>query len=271
MIQYIPPVSWDDKGMDWESPEPGNVDYYRAIREALVERAILVARSPDSALFDITQFRPWSVAAMNAIRDAVYRLAPNFVNMEFTDYKEDLSDFPKMWSYRELIDAEGCRICEHPGTGSCNAAGWAEWLKAVKNVINKLSAVNFCGVSGTYLSRSGSEHDPPFSESISTALREALEGEPDTGTFSSFPQEFYSWSGNTDYKKNSDGEKGYCGYAQSRSIVIKTTPVTKCPLQPERFPIPRNCRRASLIWEAAGFPQASTPSGRTGRRIWHWI
>ena len=188
MIQYTPPVSWDDKGMDWESPEPGNVDYYRAIREALVERAILVARSPDSALFDITQFRPWSVAAMNAIRDAVYRLAPNFVNMEFTDYKEDLSDFPKMWSYRELIDAEGCRICEHPGTGSCNAAGWAEWLKAVKNVINKLSAVNFSGVSGTYLSRSGSEHDPPFSESISTALREALEGEPDTGTFSSFPQ-----------------------------------------------------------------------------------
>lgn len=97
MIQYTPPVSWDDKGMDWESPDPGNVDYYRAIREALVERAILVARSPDNALLDITQFRPWSVAAMNAIRDAVYRLAPNFVNMEFTDYKEDLSDFPKMW------------------------------------------------------------------------------------------------------------------------------------------------------------------------------
>lgn len=234
MIQYTPPVSWDDKGMDWESPDPGNVDYYRAIREALVERAILVARSPDSALFDITQFRPWSVAAMNAIRDAVYRLAPNFVNMEFTDYKEDLSDFPKMWSYRELIDAEGCRICEHPGTGSCNAAGWAEWLKAVKNVINKLSAVNFSGVSGTYLSRSGSEHDPPFSESISTALREALEGEPYSGTFSSFPQEFYSWSGNTDYYRDSDGERGYCGYAQSRSIVIKTArrphPTAECDL-----------------------------------------
>lgn len=234
MIQYTPPVSWDDKGMDWESPDPGNVDYYRAIREALVERAILVARSPDSALFDITQFRPWSVAAMNAIRDSIYHLAPNFVNMEFTDYKEDLSDFPKMWSYRDLIDTEGCRICEHPGTGSCNAAGWAEWLKAVKNAINKLTAVNFSGVSGTYLSRSGSEHDPPFSESISTALREALEGEPDTGTFSGFPQEFYSWSGNTDYKKDSDGEKGYCGYAQCRSIVIKTTqrphPTAECDL-----------------------------------------
>ena len=38
MIQYTPPVSWDDKGMDWESPDPGNVDYYRAILEAVTER-----------------------------------------------------------------------------------------------------------------------------------------------------------------------------------------------------------------------------------------
>ena len=234
MIQYTPPVSWDDKGMDWESPDPGNVDYYRAILEAVIERAILTSQNPNEVLYSIIQCRPWSIAAINAIRDAIYRLAPNFVNMEFDDYKDDLSDFPKMWSYHELIDAEGCRICEHPGTGSCNAAGWAEWLKAVKNAINKLTAVNFSGVSGTYLSRSGSEHDPPFSESISTALREALEGEPYSGTFSSFPQEFYSWSGNTDYKKNSDVEKGYCGYAQSRSIVIKTSqrphPTAECDL-----------------------------------------
>lgn len=234
MIQYTPPVSWDDKGMDWESPDPGNVDYYRAILEAVTERAILTSQNPNEVLYSIIQCRPWSIAAMNAIRDAVYRLAPNFVNMEFDDYKEDLSDFPKMWSYRELIDSEGCRICEHPGMGSYNAAEWSEWLKTVKNAINKLSAVNFSGVSGTYLFRSGSEHYPPFSESISTALRVALEGEPYSGTFSSFPQEFYSWSGNTDYDKSSDGEKWYSGYAKSRSIVIKTIqrphPTAECDL-----------------------------------------
>ena len=234
MIQYIPPVSWDDKGMDWESPDPGNIDYFRAIWEAITERIILTKQNPNEVLHSMMQYRPWSIAAMNAIRDSICILAPFFVNMEFTDYKEDLSDFPKMWSYRELIDAEGCRFCEHPGMGSCNAAEWAEWLKTVKNAINKLTAVNFSGVSGTYLSRSGSEHDPPFSESISTALREALEGEPNTGTFSSFPQEFYSWSGNTDYYRDSDGERGYCGYAQSRSIVIKTArrphPTAECDL-----------------------------------------
>ena len=234
MIQYTPPVSWDDKGMDWESPDPGNVDYYRAILEAVTERAILTNQNPNEVLYSIIQYRPWSIAAMNAIRDAVYRLAPNFVNMEFDDYKDDLSDFPKMWDYYDLVNSEGCRICECPGTGSSNAAGWAEWLKSVKNAINKLTAVKFSGISGTYLSRSGAEHDPPFSESISTALREALEGEPYSGTFSSFPQEFYSWSGNTDYYRNSDGERGYCGYAQSRSIVIKTArrphPTAECDL-----------------------------------------
>ena len=96
MIQYTPPVYWDDKGMDWESPDPGNVDYYRAILEAVTERAILTNQNPNEVLYSIIQYRPWSIAAMNAIRDAVYRLAPNFVNMEFDDYKDDLSDFPNL-------------------------------------------------------------------------------------------------------------------------------------------------------------------------------
>ena len=152
MIQYTPPVSWDDKGMDWESPDPGNVDYYRAILEAVIERAILTSQNPNEVLYSIIQCRPWSIAAINAIRDAIYRLAPNFVNMEFDDYKDDLSDFPKMWDYYDLANSEGCRICECPGTGSSNAAGWAEWLKSVKNAINKLTAVKFSGISGTYLS-----------------------------------------------------------------------------------------------------------------------
>lgn len=233
MTQYTSPVSWDDKAMNWDAPDPGCIDYLAAIREAIIERAILVNRAPNNALFSIIPYRPWSVTSMNAIRDAVYSLAPYFINMEFENYKEDLSDFPKKWSSRELIEAEDCRICEHPGAGSTFSV-WADWLKAVRNTLNKLTAVEFSKVSGTYLYRTGSTHDPPFSESISTALQKALDGDPRQGTFFTFPQEFYSWSGNTDYKKNSDGEKGYCGYAQSRSIVIKTTqrphPTAECDL-----------------------------------------
>ena len=83
MIQYTSPVSWDDKGMDWESPDPGNLDYYRAIWEAVIERASLVRQSPNEALHSMMKYRPWSVAAMNAIRESIYTLAPYFVNMEF--------------------------------------------------------------------------------------------------------------------------------------------------------------------------------------------
>lgn len=233
MIQYTSPVSWDDKGMDWESPDPGNLDYYRAIWEAVIERASLVRQSPNEALHSMMKYRPWSVAAMNAIRESIYTLAPYFVNMEFDDYKEDLSDFPKMWSFRELVNAEGCRICEHPGVGS-RISEWGKWLKAIRNTLNKLTVINFTDVSGEDFSRYGAVHDPPFEESISTVLDQTLRGDPNKGKFNSFPQTFCSWSGNTDYKMDPDGTKGYCGYAQSKSILIKTVqrphPTAECDL-----------------------------------------
>ncbi len=233
MIQYTSPVSWDDKGMDWESPDPGNLDYYRAIWEAVIERASLVRQSPNEALHSMMKYRPWSVATMNAIRESIYTLAPYFVNMEFDDYKEDLSDFPKMWSFRELVNAEGCRICEHPGVGS-RISEWGKWLKAIRNTLNKLTVINFTDVSGEDFSRYGAVHDPPFEESISTVLDQTLRGDPNKGKFNSFPQTFCSWSGNTDYKMDPDGTKGYCGYAQSKSILIKTVqrphPTAECDL-----------------------------------------
>ena len=53
--------------------------------------------------------------------------------------------------------------------------------------------------------------------------------------FSSFPQTFYAWSGNTEYWYNKDtGERGYCGYAQSCSLLIRKAlnphPTAECNL-----------------------------------------
>ena len=233
VIEYAPPTSWSDKGMNWEKPDPANIDYAVALREAIIERAILVKRKINDALLAIMPCRPLSAAAMSALREEINMLAPSFVNQEFTDYKEDLSDFPKMWTYSDLIDAEDCRVCEHPGVGSTTDK-WSEWFTFMRNVINKLTMVNFTGICGTALSRSAARHDPPFSESISTVMREVMEGDPRKDTFYSFPQEFYAWSGNTDYKKDRDGKNGYCGYAQSRSLVIqkalKPHPTAECDL-----------------------------------------
>ena len=38
-IEYVEPKSWDDKGMDWNNPDPRRADYVMAIRGALMERA----------------------------------------------------------------------------------------------------------------------------------------------------------------------------------------------------------------------------------------
>ena len=287
MIQYTSPVSWDDKGMDWESPDPGNLDYYRAIWEAVIERASLVRQSPNEALHSMMKYRPWSVAAMNAIRESIYTLAPYFVNMEFDDYKEDLSDFPKMWSFRELVNAEGCRICEHPGVGS-RISEWGKWLKAIRNTLNKLTVINFTDVSGEDFSRYGAVHDPPFEESISTVLDQTLRGDPNKGKFNSFPQTFCSWSGNTDYKMDPDGTKGYCGYAQSKSILIKTVqrphPTAECDLifrykiTPPTGPLSFSTVLQESVPDLAdcglsfgihNIRMESTTSGRTGPRIWN--
>lgn len=221
VIDYTPPASWDGKGMNWSKPDLGCVDYAVAFREALIERAILVGYIPDNALYNIMPYRPLSVDSMNAIRNAIHYLAPYFVNMEFDDYKEDLSDFPKMWTFAELIESEDCRICEYPGRGAL-VHEFSDWFKMVRNAINKLTSVNFTGVSGSMRSRSASHHDPPFGESISTVMQKVMENKPSEGSFSSFPQVFYAWSGNTDYKKDKDGTNGYCGYAESRDLAIKT-------------------------------------------------
>ncbi len=233
IIEYTPPTTWNDKEMNWELPNLACIDYIMALKEAIIERAILVNYRPDSALFSIMPYRPMTVKTLNVIREAIYRLAPYFVNLEFDDYEDDLSDFPKMWSYADLIEDESCRICEYPGHGAL-LQDFVAWFQAARNAINKLTAIEFHNIEGKILTRSGSEHDPPFQESINTAISEAMDGDPNEGTFSSFPQEFYAWSGNTDYKKDKKGKHGYCGYAYSKEIIIqkssKPHPTAECDL-----------------------------------------
>lgn len=233
IIETSLPEAWTDLNMDWSDPDPGDVSYALAMREALLERAILVGRPLHGNVFTIMPQRPLLADTMTSLRTAVYELAPHFVNLDFDDYKNDLSDFPKMWTSGDLITEER-NIAEFPGRGAISDQ-WKPWFQAMRKAINKLTCIKFSGITGTTLSRSGATHDPPFSEAISTALNNALKGDPSRGSFNSFPQRFYAWSGNTDYKYDKEtGEHGYCGYAQSHSIVIqraqKPHPTAECDL-----------------------------------------
>lgn len=223
VIEYEYPDSWNSKGMDWDNPDPEKADYVMAIRQAIMERAAACHISIGRDFADVS---PKKAVSRNMVEDlltAIRALVPYFVNMGFKDYKEDLSDFPKMWTYSDLIQEDGCELYEWAGRYSmCKGGG--EWLKAMKNALNKLTVIKCHQIKGTSTSRSGSKHDPPFGESIGTAMSLAMENGTTRKYSGTFPVGIYGWSGNTHWccpqKDVEDSKDGYCGYAQSEAYTV---------------------------------------------------
>lgn len=227
VIEYEMPDSWNAKGMDWNSPDPRKADYVMAIRQALMERA---AAAHVSLSRDVVAISPWktvSLKAVSAVVQAISDLAPRFFNDKYTDYKDDWSDFPRMWTYRDLVMEEGCDVYRFAHFGQLLENG-GEWLRTIRNAIDRLHVVRCTVARGKTYSRSGSKHDPPFDESIGTAMSLAFgDGMPSVSDFTQMPTDFYAWSGNTHWKcpqpveegeeDREDNVDGYCGYAQSRA------------------------------------------------------
>lgn len=237
IIEYEEPTSWDDKGMNWEDPDPRSADYVMAIRQALMERCAALHIGLRSEVLAIS---PWKAVSIDQIREIILTIrtiADMFFNKGFNDYKEDYSDFPRMWTYRELIQEEGCGLYELPKYGDfCENGG--EILKRIKTAIDKLTVIRCPGASGIRHSRSGARHDPPFSESIGDAMERAMDEKEGytKSKFNSLPMSIYAWSGNTHWKcprpkdegDSDEGEEedendkdGYCGYAESVSYTFE--------------------------------------------------
>ena len=224
VIEYEYPDSWGSKGMDWNDPKPDKADYVMAIRQAIMERA---AAAHIGLGYDFTDVSPLKALSREMVKDllqAIRTLAPSFVNMEYDDYKEDLSDFPKMWTYADLIREDGCELYDWSSHGEmCQGGG--KWLKAMKNALNRLTVIKCHRLKGTSISRSGSKHDPPFGESIGTAMEQAMTQAEPRRYEGSFPVDVYGWSGNTHWccpeKDVEDSKNGYCGYAESRAYTVR--------------------------------------------------
>lgn len=225
IIEYETPISWDDKGMNWNTPDPRNVDYVMAIRQALLERCAALHTGADRRLFKISPYKTVSRNTVAGIVSTIRSLTGSFVNVGWEEFEEDYSDFPRMWTYGDLIKERNCRMYEWAKYGLLTENG-GNWLKQIKNAIDKLTVIRARSVHGTSLSRSGSEHDPPFDESIGTAMEMAFKNETLIRYHSSFPSSVYAWSGNThwccprpDFEGDpEDNVDGYCGYAQSQSF-----------------------------------------------------
>ena len=225
VIDYEIPDSWDAKGMNWDNPVGDRADYAMAIREALMERAAVIHRGVSDDVMAISPHKPVSRKSLAACVRMIRTISPYFVNTGFGDYKEDLSDFPRMWSYSDLTMEEDCNLYDWASRRSpCKDGGG--WLRAIRTAIDKLTVIKCPGLAGTAVTRSGSVHDPPFEESISTALSNAKENEQTKAGPQTFPFDVYAWSGNTHWcwptKDDEDSKDGYCGYAESKAVSVKS-------------------------------------------------
>ena len=230
MIEYEEPTSWGSKGMDWNTPDPRVADYAVAIRNALMERCAAAHIPLPWGVATISPWKPVTVAQLEAVVSGIASVASRYFNRDFDDYEDDWSDFPRMWTYRDLVQEEGCRLWEFAKAGDLCENGGA-WMKWIKNAIDRLTVVTCPKAWGTKRIRSGSMHDPPFAESIGKAMSDAMD--PDVGSseseFSSVPMSVYAWSGNTHWRcpdPNADPDAennvdGYCGYAKSVSYTFR--------------------------------------------------
>ena len=229
VIEYETPTSWDSKGMRWNTPDPANADYVMAIRQALMERCAALHTSVDSRVLKISPWKTISRSAVAGIVDTIALLARYFVNLDWEEFEEDYSDFPKLWTYGDLIQERNCRLYEYANYGSLRENGGA-WLKQIRNAIDRLTVIRAGQVYGKYYARSGSRHDPPFGESIGDAMQQAMDEVGISFHNGSFPTSVYAWSGNTHWKcpvPLEEGEEdwegnvdGYCGYAMSQAYRI---------------------------------------------------
>ena len=227
VIEYETPESWEDKGMNWNTPDPANADYVMAIRQAIMERCAALHRGVDRRVLRISPWKTVSRDVVAGVVNSLSSLAREFVNLGWEDFEEDWSDFPRMWTYGDLVQERDCRLWEYAPYGSLRENGGA-WLKQVRNAIDRLTVIRAEAVRGTSYTRSGSRHDPPFGESIGDAMRQAMDEETVAAYDGGFPSSVYAWSGNTHWKcprpnwegDPADNQDGYCGYAQGLAYRI---------------------------------------------------
>ena len=204
VIEYVHPQSWDDKGMDWSDPDPRRADYMMALRDAFLERMCAPVDGYYAYESNIVRMSPWKPVSAESLRWIVNELeylCRFYYNLDPKVYKEDFSDFPRIMRLTDIVTKEDCECFMNASSGAILEHG-GEWLRKIRNAINQLHVVQCYNAWGTTLTRSGSEHDPPFDESIGKAMERAFaEGQPREAEFKkTVPGSIYSWSGNNHWK-----------------------------------------------------------------------
>lgn len=149
-ITRTAPTSWDDD-LDWDNIDVGDVRYLQALQYAVAERCSTVTgKSELASLRTAWMATPsgtsecntsvWgdSRAQATAIEVAIMNLAEHFIiPLDYGDYAEDLSDFPKFWSFDKLLQVTEGALGPHP---SCGVPMYEskQYLKTLKEMLSLL-------------------------------------------------------------------------------------------------------------------------------------
>ena len=206
MINYLPPASWHDKGMNWENPDPCNVDYAMALKLAIIERCCATGLRWDLSFLELCHiYCPLRYDYMKGIQDILKDLAPYFLNNEYDGYDLGQLNKPKYWSYSDLNDIDDCRICELPPHG-VPVTATIQWMIHARNYLNKLL---ICRAKAKFKAASGSgvrhvtEFPTAYSEAIDYAMEDYNEERSNMIFREAYSVEFGAYENNCPY--GSDG------------------------------------------------------------------
>lgn len=178
-IDYIAPLSWHDKGMNWDNPDPANMDYWVALKMAIRERIETIyiappARSDISTPYEDLYGQNISIREIVSIRETIYYVAGYFVDAD-AGIDAWLSGTQKV-NASTLMDHEDSRIFELPLRASTLHDGHlVQFLRNARNFLNRLTIPAPDKFSGTvHVKRKYRSGDLRLSSSSYGALASSL-------------------------------------------------------------------------------------------------
>ena len=153
-LNYIPPTSWNDKGMNWDDPDPFNIDYIAAIQRAISERKYLhggysslpsIAKKMSNKkepVLNYIDYISFVYASPQIIFDASFL---NTIVMEILNLSESFYDIEassalnRLTTVRESINMSGEQLnLDYPVSGDL-VLSQKNFLKNAKKWIDKLT------------------------------------------------------------------------------------------------------------------------------------
>lgn len=194
--QYVMPQSWNDKGMDWDNPDPSNLDYLMALKLALEERAAITGFQiggngvieSSEAFCQIRPGTPFSHNALLIISKTIADMSRSFTDVYY-DYDSALRTITSL-SPNRLIDLGATDLMCVPHKSSHVDAA-RDLFRSAKRALSLMRYVSAAS-ERTYMLRAShyTAADPPHTgDTFAEAVAEA------EANFSY--RETYSYSGDT--------------------------------------------------------------------------